>query len=117
MDIDDTGRSGNDGKGSVFTVKDWVGLGEVFGHLKDILLWFLNSRKRHFDNEARELRNQRLGLENAAFFADLAKNLGSTDQEIRKALFYKHEGASGRYITANRHIEKSLKRRRSRNQK
>jgi hypothetical protein len=63
--------------------KDWAGLGEVIGHIKELLLFFLNRRSRSLDNEKKSLQNERLGLEKVAMFAEMAKRLGCSDEEIR----------------------------------
>lgn len=63
--------------------KDCAGLGEVFGHIKELILFFLNHRSRSLDNEKKSLQNERLGLENAAMLAELAKRLGCSEQETR----------------------------------
>jgi hypothetical protein len=68
--------------------KDLLGLGEVIGHVKDFLLklidWKLTARQRQLENEERELKNQRLRIENAKEFVALGRDLGLPQQEIRK---------------------------------
>jgi hypothetical protein len=66
--------------------KDCAGLGEVVGHIKELLLFFLNRRSRSLDNEKKSLQNERLGLENAAVFAELAQRLGCSEEEVRSLI-------------------------------
>lgn len=63
--------------------KDCAGLGEVVGHIKELILFFLDHRSRSLDNEKKGLQNQRLVLENAAILAELATRLGCSEEEIR----------------------------------
>ena len=62
--------------------KDCAGVGEVVGHIKEVLLFLLNRRSRSLDNEKKGLQNERLGLENAAMLAEIARRLGWSDEEI-----------------------------------
>ena len=63
--------------------KDCAGFGEVVGHIKELLLFLLNRRSRSLDNEKKSLQNERLGLENAAILAEMAKQVGCSEEQIR----------------------------------
>lgn len=63
--------------------KDCAGLGEVVGHMKELLLFFLNRRSRILDNEKKSLQNERLWLENVAMFAEMAKRSDCSEEETR----------------------------------
>lgn len=63
--------------------KDCAGLGEVVGHIKELLLFFLNRRSRSLDNEKKSLQNERLWLENVAMFAEMAKRSDCSEEETR----------------------------------
>lgn len=75
--------------------KDVTGMGEVTGHLKDILFKLIDlcmgreqrrqeNTGRRLDNERRELENEGKRIENAKSFVDLARKCGYTKAEVRK---------------------------------
>ncbi|MBM4146789.1 MAG: hypothetical protein FJ240_11055 [Nitrospira sp.] len=67
---------------------DLTGIGEAVGHVKDFVLkiieHFINKKQRNLENEERELRNQKLRLENAREFIKILREGGYTEAEIRK---------------------------------
>ncbi len=68
--------------------KDFSGLGEVVGHIKDFVLrlidLYVGRRKRQIENEIRETGLVSDRLDNARKFIDLARDCGYTKAEIRK---------------------------------
>ncbi|MEZ5399175.1 MAG: hypothetical protein R2729_05860 [Bryobacteraceae bacterium] len=69
-------------------IKDLVGLGEIVGHVKDLLVRLIDHcstrRQRSLENERRELENQQLQVEIAKQFVGLAQELGYTKKEMRQ---------------------------------
>jgi hypothetical protein len=69
-------------------IKDLVGIGEIVGHLKDLLVRLIDhwstGRQRSLENERRELENQQLQVEIAKQFVGLAQDLGYTKKEMRQ---------------------------------
>ena len=69
-------------------IKDLVGIGEIVGHLKDLLVRLIEHwstrRQRSLENERRELENQQLQVEIAKQFVGLAQELGYTKKEMRQ---------------------------------
>lgn len=69
-------------------IKDLVGIGEIVGHLKDLLVRLIEHwstrRQRSLENERRELENQQLQVEIAKQFVGLAQELGYTKKETRQ---------------------------------
>ena len=76
-------------------IKDLAGVGEIVGHLKDLLLRLIDhwstKQRRSLENRHLELENERLELENrqrqvevAKQFVGLAGELGYTEQERRQ---------------------------------
>lgn len=69
-------------------IKDLVGIGEIVGHVKELLLRVIEHwstrRQRDLENERRELENQQLQVEIAKKFVDLAGDLGYSKREMRQ---------------------------------
>jgi HAMP domain-containing protein len=69
-------------------IKDLVGIGEIVGHVKDLLVRLIEHwstrRQRSLENERRELENQQLQVEIAKQFVGLAQELGYTKKETRQ---------------------------------
>jgi HAMP domain-containing protein len=69
-------------------IKDLVGVGEIVGHVKDLLVRLIEHwstrRQRSLENERRELENQQLQVEIAKQFVGLAQDLGYTKKEMRQ---------------------------------
>ncbi|ALA59537.1 hypothetical protein [Nitrospira moscoviensis] len=69
-------------------IKDLIGVGEIIGHLKDLLIRLIEHwstrRQRSLENERRELENQQLQVEIARQFVGLAQELGYTKKEMRQ---------------------------------
>ncbi len=69
-------------------IKDLVGVGEIVGHVKDLLVRLIEHwstrRQRSLENERRELENQQLQVEIAKQFVGLARELGYTKKEMRQ---------------------------------
>lgn len=67
---------------------DLAGAGEAIGHVKDFILklieHWVTRRQRNLENEERELKNQRLRIENCREFVQLAKDCGYTEAEPRR---------------------------------
>src|SRR5262249_22484804 len=67
--------------------KDFAGLGEIVGHIKDLILKLIENkstkRQRELDNEKREIENQQLRIQNAREFIALAKECGYSEFEMR----------------------------------
>lgn len=67
---------------------DLAGLGAVMGHIKDLVVKFVDrndtKRKRHLEDERLSLENERLRIENAREFVALAKDCGYSEVEIRQ---------------------------------
>ena len=69
-------------------IKDLVGIGEIVGHIKDLLVRLIDHcstrRQRSLENERRELENRKLEIEVAKEFVNLAKDVGYTKREMRQ---------------------------------
>lgn len=69
-------------------IKDLAGIGEIVGHVKDLLVRLIEHwstrRQRSLENERRELENQQLQVEIAKQFVGLAQELGYTKREMRQ---------------------------------
>ena len=69
-------------------IKDLVGVGEIVGHLKDMLVRLIDHcstrRQRNLENDRRELENRKLELEVAKEFVALARDIGYTKREMRQ---------------------------------
>jgi len=69
---------------------DLAGAGEAIGHIKDFVLKIIEHwvarRQTNLENEERELKNQKLRIENAREFVQLAKDCGYTEAETRRLL-------------------------------
>lgn len=69
-------------------IKDLAGVGEIVGHVKDLLVHLIEHwstrRQRSLENERRELENQQLQVEIAKQFVGLAQELGYTKKEMRQ---------------------------------
>jgi HAMP domain-containing protein len=69
-------------------IKDLAGIGEIVGHLKDMLVrlieYWSTRRQRALENERRELENQQLQVEIAKQFVGLAQELGYSKREMRQ---------------------------------
>lgn len=68
--------------------KDLVGLGEIVGHLKDLLLRLIElwttKDQRALENEHRRLANQQLQVEITRQYIGVAQELGYTKRETRQ---------------------------------
>lgn len=73
-----------------FNVKDVAGLGEVVGHLKDLLLKIIETISTR---EERKLRNEHLRLENTSKFLDIARKHDLSPERLK----YYEELANGHY--------------------
>jgi HAMP domain-containing protein len=69
-------------------IKDLAGIGEIVGHLKDLLVrlieYWSTRRQRELENNRRELENQQLQVEVAKQFVGLAQELGYSKRELRQ---------------------------------
>jgi hypothetical protein len=69
-------------------IKDLAGIGEIVGHVKDLLLRLIDlwstRNKRTLESERLELENRKLQVEVAKDFVGLARDLGYTQQEVRQ---------------------------------
>jgi HAMP domain-containing protein len=69
-------------------IKDLVGIGEIVGHVKDLLLrvieYWSTKRQRELENDRKELENQQLQVEIAKGFVGLARELGYSKKEMRQ---------------------------------
>lgn len=69
-------------------IKDLAGIGEIIGHVKDLLIrlieYWSTRRQRKLENERRELENKQLQVEVAKQFVGLAQELGYTKREMRQ---------------------------------
>lgn len=69
-------------------IKDLVGLGEIVGHVKDLLIRIIDHcstrRQRALENERRVLENRQLQVEIAKEFVGLAQQLGYTKREMHE---------------------------------
>jgi HAMP domain-containing protein len=69
-------------------IKDLAGIGEIVGHLKDLLVKLIEHwstrQQRSLENQRRELENQQLQVEIAKQFVGLAHELGYTKREMRQ---------------------------------
>jgi len=69
-------------------IKDLIGVGEIVGHVKDLLLRLIDlwstRRQRKLENDHRSLENQQLQMEIAQQFVGLAKELGYSKREMRQ---------------------------------
>lgn len=69
-------------------IKDLVGVGEIVGHVKDLLLRLIEHwstrRQRSLENERRELENRQLQVEIAKQFVGLAHELAYPKKETRQ---------------------------------
>jgi len=61
--------------------KDLAGLGDIVGHIMEFIFRLIEHRSRR---EKRKLENDRLRIENAREFVQLAKECGYTEADIRK---------------------------------
>lgn len=69
-------------------IKDLAGIGEIVGHVKDLLIHLIDHwstrRQRDLENNRRELENQQLQVEIAKQFVELADGLGYSKREMRQ---------------------------------
>jgi HAMP domain-containing protein len=69
-------------------IKDLAGVGEIVGHVKDLLVRLIDhwstQRQRDLENVRRELENQTLEIEIAKQFVGLAQGLGYSKREMRQ---------------------------------
>jgi len=69
-------------------IKDLAGVGEIVGHVKDLLVHLIDHcstrRQRNLENERMELENQQLQVEIAKQFVGLAQDLGYSKREMRQ---------------------------------
>lgn len=69
-------------------IQDLVGIGEIVGHLKDLLVRIIDHwstrRQRDLENERRELENRQLQIEIAKQYVDLAREVGYSKREMRQ---------------------------------
>jgi HAMP domain-containing protein len=69
-------------------VKDVAGIGEIIGHLKDLLVRIIElwstGRQRNLENERRELENEQLQIQIAKDYVGLAREIGYSNREIRQ---------------------------------
>lgn len=63
-----------------FNIKDIAGLGEIVGHIKDLLLKIIETISMR---EERKLRNEKLKLENAREFLDIVKKHDLTPEQLK----------------------------------
>ncbi|MGN7100335.1 hypothetical protein ACTHR6_01915 [Ralstonia holmesii] len=86
-------------------IKDLAGIGEIIGHVKDLLLHLIDlwstRRQRSLENERRELENQQLQVAIAKEFVSFAKELGYSQGEMRQivALVIREQQPLVRLIT------------------
>jgi len=68
--------------------KDLAGLGEIVGHLKDFLVKIIDvvstKRQRELENQEREVRIERMRIENAREFVGLARECGYSEGDLRQ---------------------------------
>jgi HAMP domain-containing protein len=69
-------------------IKDLAGVGEIVGHVKDLLVRLIDHwstrRQRKLENDRRELENQQLQVEITKQFVGLAQELGYSKHEMRQ---------------------------------
>lgn len=69
-------------------INDLAGIGEIVGHVKDVLVRLLDHwstrRQRELENERRQLENNQLEIQVAKDFVGLAQELGYTKREMRR---------------------------------
>lgn len=69
-------------------VNDLAGVGEIIGHVKDLLVRIIEHwstrRQRDLENERRELENEQLEIQIAKEYVGLAKEIGYSKREIRQ---------------------------------
>lgn len=71
-------------------LKDIAGLGEIVGHVKDLLIKLIDvcstGRQRELENQRRELENQKLQVEITKEYLALGDSLGYTNYEKRQLI-------------------------------
>jgi hypothetical protein len=69
-------------------VNDLAGIGEIIGHIKDLLVHILEHwsarRQRDLENDRRELENEQLQIQVAKDYVGLAREIGYSKREIRQ---------------------------------
>ncbi len=71
-------------------LKDLAGIGEVIGHIKDILFRIIDHyserKKRKIKEQKMELENRKLFLENTKTLIDLVRANGYSEAEVKDSL-------------------------------
>lgn len=69
-------------------IKDLAGVGEIVGHVKDLLVRLIDHgstrRQRNLENDRREWENQQLQVEIARQFVGMAQDLCYSTREMRQ---------------------------------
>jgi hypothetical protein len=64
-------------------IKDIAGLGELAGHIKDLIVKIIEHRSHRVE---RHLRNERLRLQNARTFLQMASDFNMTPKDLKSCI-------------------------------